>query len=309
MEFFTTQQLYATGLGPHQIRREVTSGTLTRVRHGLYRRGEAPDAPREEHQLLATTWDGVLGFESAAVLHGLPLLKDPPALAQFLRPGTGRSNSRSGRVLRSAPLPDHHITDVEGRAVTTIPRTVVDVTRRGGVEAGLVPWEAARRRAMLAEELDEFDREASEVVELLVRRHGIEAARIARDVASSLSESPMETRSRWAMRQLGLPEPVQQFEVYSRDGEFLGRADFAWPELGVLGEYDGQDKYDRLARRGESPAQVVRREKRRQESMEQEGWIVVRWGIEEVIIPRKLQRILLAAFARARSQRHLLAPS
>lgn len=67
----------------------------------------------------------------------------------------------------------------------------------------------------------------------------------------------------------------------------------------MAGEFDGRGKYDELAAPGQSPADVVRREKRRQEAIEDEGWVVVRWGWDEVREPRLLRTKLLRAFARA----------
>ena len=71
----------------------------------------------------------------------------------------------------------------------------------------------------------------------------------------------------------------------------------------MIGEYDGQEKYDRLARAGETPAMVVRREKRRQEAFENHGWVVARWGREEVRDPERLRRVILRAFNLAEGRR------
>ncbi len=52
------------------------------------------------------------------------------------------------------------------------------------------------------------------------------------------------------MWQLGLPKPVVQPRLKANGRRF--RADFGWPEFGVLGEFDGRMKYDELLRPGES---------------------------------------------------------
>ena len=133
--------------------------------------------------------------------------------------------------------------------------------------------------------LADFDAATAEALAVLGGRRGIGLARLAMAASSAYSESPMETRSLMKIRALGLPEPVQQYPVLDPSGRCLGYADFAWPEHGVLGEYDGVDKYERLARPGQSPADVMRHEKRRQESMEALGWVFARWGKEEVRKP------------------------
>ena len=49
-----------------------------------------------------------------------------------------------------------------------------------------------------------------------------------------------------------LPEPQLQFKVYDEVGNLIGITDFAWPEFGLLGEFDGKIKYGRLLKDGET---------------------------------------------------------
>ncbi len=57
----------------------------------------------------------------------------------------------------------------------------------------------------------------------------------------------------------------------------IARADFAWPELGVFVEFDGRIKYGRLLAPGQSVADVVDAEKRREEEIcRLTGWRCVR---------------------------------
>jgi hypothetical protein len=75
-------------------------------------------------------------------------------------------------------------------------------------------------------------------------------------------------------------------------GRFLGRVDLYWDEYGVVGEVDGKDKYR------DDPFDAWWREKRRHESLDEAGLVVVRWGRADLEdIPRLVQR-LHAAFAR-----------
>lgn len=62
-------------------------------------------------------------------------------------------------------------------------------------------------------------------------------------LASAGSESPRETDVKLLLHGMGLPAPWQQADIHSRDGEWLGRVDFFWPELGLIIEYDGRGKY------------------------------------------------------------------
>jgi hypothetical protein len=64
------------------------------------------------------------------------------------------------------------------------------------------------------------------LMELLVLREGV------------ATESPLETRVRRAMRGQGLPRPKLQFDI-SDLGQFVMRADFAWPQHKVALHVDG----------------------------------------------------------------------
>ncbi|MGJ6980626.1 hypothetical protein ACSDQ9_08875 [Aestuariimicrobium soli] len=251
---------------------------------------------------MASVRTHALALESAALVHGLPV-KSVPARVITVRPGGGRSRRHGEELALSGPLPEHHVITVDGQLVTTRARTVVDLTRVRGLEAGLIAWDAARWSARRDRALAIFDDQTDEVLELLARRHGIGRAREARWLSSAFSESPMETRSLFAMRALGIPEPQQQYEVLTPDGQSLGFADFGWEDEGVLGEYDGDGKYGHLARPGETPFEVMRREKRRQEAMEAQGWVFARWGKEELALPYLLRQRITSAFEIASGRR------
>lgn len=306
MEPVTSADLALRGLTSRQIARLCSQGKLSRIARGLYL--EQPGNHVSSHRALAATRTRPLALESAALVHGLPLMTLPRKV-QTIQPGDGRSRSKTHERILSAPLPDHHLTVIAGQWVTTRARTVVDLARLRGLDEALVPWDAARWAARRDHALEIFDDATDEVLASLTNRKGVARARQARGLSSAFSESPAETRSLLSIRRLGLPEPVQQFEVVDGRGNRLGFGDFGWPDRGVLGEYDGKDKYTTLARPGETPADVIRREKRRQESMEAQGWIVARWGAEELADPTRLRDRIEAAFevARRRGARPLVA--
>lgn len=299
MEILTTARLHGRGYTRHDIDVLLRTRQATRLQRGVYRLGEE-ESRDLVHAARAANFPGdVLALESAALLHGLPLFGWPPNQVQLIHPGTGRSHTREGFVLHSSPLPDEHLTMVDGQPVTTVARTVVDLSRQRGLIPGLIAWDAARWTARLEKRLEAFDRETAGVLELLHGRRGIARARLASERSSAFSQSPMETRSLNLIREFGFPEPVQQFDVYSAQGLLLGRADFGWPEHGLLGEFDGKDKYDVLAQADERPADVFHAEKWRQQSMEHDGWIVRRWADGEVNGPPALRTLLRSGFAAA----------
>jgi hypothetical protein len=83
--------------------------------------------------------------------------------------------------------------------------------------------------------------------------------------ADGRHESAGETRTACMLRQARLPRPRPQVEIRDRYGRVVHRVDFAWPELGVFLEFDGKEKYLKHRRKGESVADCVLREKRREE--------------------------------------------
>jgi len=74
-----------------------------------------------------------------------------------------------------------------------------------------------------------------------------------------------ESRGRHLFWVYRLPCPELQFEVRDSTGELLGTCDWAWPEEGLLGEFDGKVKYG--LKTGQEPGDAVFAEKRREDLM------------------------------------------
>ena len=85
----------------------------------------------------------------------------------------------------------------------------------------------------------------------------------------------------------GLPMPEPQVVIRAPDG-YEARVDFLWEDLGVVGEFDGEQKYGRLLRNGELPADAVFREKVREDRLREMGYIVVRWIWDDLQHPERL---------------------
>lgn len=84
------------------------------------------------------------------------------------------------------------------------------------------------------------------------------------------------------MFEAGLPAVTTQFEVRHPDGRFVGRVDFGMVEHGVVGEFDGRVKYNRLLRPGQSAGDVVFDEKRREDAIRDLGAQFVRWAWDDL---------------------------
>ena len=110
-----------------------------------------------------------------------------------------------------------------------------------------------------------------------VRWPGIRKARRAIEFADHRAESPLESISRVAFAERGLPRPELQVPLPCPERP-VGIVDFYWEEFGVVGEADGLLKYDEDS---DQPA-PLRAEKLRQEALEALGYIVVRWTWDDI---------------------------
>ena len=113
--------------------------------------------------------------------------------------------------------------------------------------------------------------------------------------ASHLSDSPGESLSRCAIHLLGFPEPELQHEFCDHQG-FIGRGDFWWPGIRLLGEFDGEDKYKNPSfLGGRTPHQALMDEKRREDRIRQTKVDVSRWDwMTALELPRLYSRLFSA---------------
>ncbi len=102
---------------------------------------------------------------------------------------------------------------------------------------------------------------------------GIRAARRVLAVADPLAGSPMESVLRWMIHEAELPAPVLQHPVRGPHQEVIGRVDLAWPERGVLVEFDGDVHRVR---------HVLVNDLRRQNGLVLAGWVVLRFTSADV---------------------------
>jgi hypothetical protein len=106
-------------------------------------------------------------------------------------------------------------------------------------------------------------------------------------------ESVGESRSFYLFWRHSIPAPVPQYEVRDEDGELIGRVDFAWPELGVFLEFDGDVKYQKPLRSGQSASEVVVAEKRREDRIRRRtGWRCIRLTWDDLEHPERTAAML-----------------
>lgn len=279
----TRSALIAGGWTEAAVRHALKSGRLHRMRPGVYLDANAPVSPLLAG-LAVTLVDPVpvLSHDSAGVLHSLPIVGRPARGSITVPPGWAVTRLSGVRVHR-AGLPRAQVVHGDGFRCTSVSRTVVDLARERGSDAGVAAADAA-----LAQGVSPADLRTA--VSMAAGWPGVRAARLAVSVADARSESPLESISQLRLDDQGLPRPELQVDIANSAGWFVAHVDFYWPEYGVVGEADGNDKYDRR--------DVLVDERRRQQDLEDLGLVVVRWEWRDLRQFEVVARRLRAAFER-----------
>lgn len=269
-----------------EIQQRLHRGELTRVHHGTYLESNPADAQQvtaEIHHVArafgfaSRSSKSTLSGISAAALHGLPMLASRllgPITVTRKNPGSRRPSVMVSR----AELRPEDITSVQQLPVTTLKRTIQDLASLVRPHELLAAADAALRQGASLEHLSEPRRQRR-----LLR--WIEAH------ASERAESYAESWSRYIFIQHDVPLRLEQVSVFDTDGNFIARCDFG-TELGVLGEFDGRIKYDRIAGSSEAAASMIMAEKQRETRLRELGWDVVRWNWVDLQQPAGLLRRL-----------------
>jgi len=281
------RELVAADVTDQEMARRVRTQEWEHLRRGAYRLS-GPATPEERHRelLLASLAqvrkDGAIASHvSAAVVHGLPIDKDRLGRAHLLREGRSRS-SVGGAVWRHQhPVVDATITD--GIPVTSFTTTVIDLARWLPWGEAVAVTDVALRSTSRANLLATLD--------VATGQRGIRRARRAIEFADPRSGSPGESRSRALMAELGLPMPdALQLPVVDWKGEMW--CDFGWKAQRVVGEFDGEVKYGRLLKPGQSVEDVVLAEKDREQRLRRKRWWAIRWTWDDLHHPRSFARLI-----------------
>lgn len=282
-----TRDLNAEGMDSGSIRRMVRDQQLHRIRRGAFVTQLDQGAHRHLQLIRATVPrlgpDNVLSHISAAVLHGLPVDGRGLERVTVTRPGRGGAKFSPYLHRYRTPLPEQDVEFVGGFRRTVLARTVFDLGRCLDLGFSVAAADAALRRGLTRAAL-------AEQLAAAPRRCGVARARVMIELADARSESAGESLSRVTLWRLGMPTPELQVEVAASGRDYRG--DFGWPEFRVIGEFDGKTKYGELLRPGETAADVVMREKRREADLRAAGWRVVRWTYADVLNPERLDGLV-----------------
>lgn len=263
----TRAQAVAAGYTAGQIRQLLKGEWLAPYRGVYVERSAMPKDPTARHvvltaaRLLSSRLGTIASHRTGALVHRLALLGGPPPVPQLTRAPQYPRDRSSCATVRVAPLPSYDITSVGGISVTSLARTACDVARTTAFRDGVVVADAVLRRGV------EQDALARCAARARGWPGGTGALRVAA-FADGRADGLLESITRVAYDQQGLPAPETQIEVRAPDGTFLGIVDFLWREQRVVGEADGLGKYDQPL--------ALQKEKMREEGLRACGLEVVR---------------------------------
>ncbi|HEX6487925.1 MAG TPA: DUF559 domain-containing protein [Candidatus Dormibacteraeota bacterium] len=176
---------------------------------------------------------------TAAWLHGLDV--ELRGRVEVAVPNGQGVSARSGIAIARRALEDDDVVTVRHYHVTSICRTLLDLSWRLSVTEAVVFVDEALRKSLV---------DFSYLRSWLAIRRGVGGTarlRTAVDHAEPLSESPMETRLRMLLVLNGLPRPLAQVRIADAAGGFAGRIDLYYPDSRLGLEYDGATHHDSLA--------------------------------------------------------------
>jgi hypothetical protein len=285
----------ARGVDHDVLAPAVRSGTLVRVRRGVYADGaswrESSEVQRHLVRVRAAARvldDPLFSHRSAAAVWDIPVLGRWSELVEVTVGPAAGGRSRNGVRRRTSTVMPPAVLR-EGVRVTPPETTAVDLARTESFASALVAVDHVMRglvrdRAALTGALDR-----------LGPGWGVRRARRVLAAADPLAESPGESLSRARMIEHGLPSPVLQHVVTDTRGA-VGRVDFWWPDRLLVGEFDGRLKY-RVGGVGDTRAleERVWAEKLREDRLRALGLSVVRWTWADALDGGRLVRRLVAA--------------
>ncbi|WP_109471112.1 type IV toxin-antitoxin system AbiEi family antitoxin domain-containing protein [Ornithinimicrobium cavernae] len=312
----TSAEARNLGCSPEVVRGMVRSKELVRVARGVYvsaarlnppgGRSAGDDAfalADRRHLLLLDALLRTYGpkvaasHQSAVLAWGLPAASSSLDRRHLVHTARGRTARRHDDFTIHTCELDGVITEHEGRRLVIPPLAVVSQALQVGLVDAVASMDAAVVRELTT---------LQEIAEMLERmRHTplLGLARRAFGLADGLSESPGETRLRLVIIQLGLRFRAQHW-IRTETGTFY-RVDFYLPELGVVLEYDGREKYlrpeNRLNRTGVEAAQnsaagrkALMAEKSREDDLRIDGFGVGRVTASG-LRPEQVSRIITKA--------------
>jgi hypothetical protein len=193
--------------------------------------------------------------------------------------------------MHAGPLHPSESTLRDGVRVTTLARTCVDLAREAPFDVAVAAIDECLRRkltttAILLSSLNE-----------VAGSRGARAAERAIEFANAKSDSAGESWCRCRLFELGTPRPSQQ-ERFEDHAGLIGFVDFWFESVGVVVEFDGDQKYlhPRYSK-GRTPGEIVVDERKRERRLLALATVreVVRVEWRDLVDPWRLRALLVGA--------------
>jgi len=251
------------------LQRRHRAGDLVLVAQGVYVPAEPWSrlSPSERHLVLARALaptirvDAAFSHRTAAIAYGWPIIDGPPERVHVTDPGTHRTEHRA-HLVRHAGSPElaTPLWYYAGVPLTSHLRTALDLATTSDAAVAAVAIDHAVRTGALT--VGDF---TAALPDHPCR--GSVRSRLVAQALDPLHESVGESYTAVRMVELGLPQPIPQHEFRHADGS-LDRVDFWLPDLGVIVEFDGRQKYsDPSMLSGRSAGDAVWHEKIREDRL------------------------------------------
>jgi len=291
------RELVAENWKDRGIVRMLQTGAWHRPRRGAYVESSAWKALDAAGQHVARTRAAIraaktevaVSHASAAVFHGGPTWGLDLTNVHLTRRDGKVGRDEAGIHQHCGVIEGGDLMKIRGFDVVSPARVALEVSTMAPLAPGLAVLNDFLHRGLTTAEEVRRRYDAgivhwpdSRVTELVVR------------MGDPRIESVLETRIFVLCREAGLPAPVLQYEVVDpATGQVFARLDFCWPDLGAWVEADGKVKYTSGLRPGQDPAEVVFREKRREDRVrELTGFRLMRLVWSDLSTPEATKRRL-----------------
>jgi hypothetical protein len=299
--FFLRREALDCGIDDAALRRSVRARVLTKLRQGAYTFTDLWQAATEVERhaalagavVLANHEQVVISHTSAVALHGFETWRLPLDRVHVTRLDDGAGRTTRDAAHHVAAINPGDVDRVGGVALTTPARAALECATLLDAERSLVVLDSGLRQQLFT------PAQLASRAEVMGSWPGSLGFQVVTRLADGRSGSVGESRCRYLFWRCGLPAPELQYEVHDELG-LVGICDFAWPEHGLIGEFDGKVKYGALLRDGETPSDAVFREKQREDRLRRAtGFRVVRITWEMLAAPLQTAAYVRALLDRA----------
>jgi hypothetical protein len=293
------RELLAAGESDRSIARHVRVGDWCKVRWGAYIGANfwGSLSPEDQHRVRARAVlknahpATVLSHISAAVELGAPTYAVDLGVVHVTRLDGHPGRRHADVVHHVGVLPESSVLSRNGVRLVNGNRAAFEVMTIADVEPSLVVVDGL----LHSREAD------SDGLRELVKSHEHWPHSLKTHVTLRLADGRRESGGESRFHNLcwkqSLPCPEPQVPVFDERGQLVARCDAAWPRHGVFVEVDGRSKYTTLLRPGQSAADVMLAQQRREELIcRLTGWVCVRISWADLGRPvetaRRIRRLL-----------------